>query len=170
MILPPSSTGRFPVRIVKETQPAQSTQTNKPKETQTTKPTKPAMVCSKEDLPSIDEILTRLGLGRDGDKAVKKRFQKIRYEFLTEFIKKNKIDEKSLKEWSEEQCRNTLRKIAKYFLFKGGSALWPDPPHNKSRYIFSKDSKMLVYPFLVSNRPLVYNRRTLIFLSVSWGS
>ncbi|RGP70307.1 hypothetical protein FLONG3_7485 [Fusarium longipes] len=67
---------------------------------------KSATTTSKDELPSMEEILTKLGLGKDCDRAIKKRFQNLRSDCLSEFLKDHKIGEKSLTDWSDQECKN----------------------------------------------------------------
>ncbi|GKU18309.1 unnamed protein product [Fusarium langsethiae] len=148
MALTPPSLGYLPVRAVQESQP-------RPTMTKTKIKTNNAY--SKEKLPSMEEILTKLGLGKDGNKAVRRSFMVLRSEAFKEYLNAHEIAEETPTDWSKEECRSILRQIAYYFLHdKGGSTFWSEPPRKNSRYIFSKDGDRKIILGLITKHFYLY--------------
>ncbi|EKJ68188.1 hypothetical protein FPSE_11655 [Fusarium pseudograminearum CS3096] len=131
------------------------------------RPTRPinANENSKENLPSLEETVTQLGLGKDCAKAARRRFAIIRSESIKYYLKKHQLSEKNLEDWSNQECRSILREIALYFLHdKSGATFWTTPYRLPTlRYVFSKhkpneNEKILellikyLYLFINSNR------------------
>ncbi|QPC75370.1 hypothetical protein HYE68_006122 [Fusarium pseudograminearum] len=130
------------------------------------RPTRPidANEYSKENLASLEETVIQLGLGKDCDKTVRRRFASIRSECIKYYLKKHQLSEKNLEDWSNQECRSILREIALYFLHdKSGTNFWTTPYRLPTlRYVFSKhkpneNEKILelikyLYLFINSNR------------------
>ncbi|KAL6919685.1 hypothetical protein FSST1_003711 [Fusarium sambucinum] len=131
MTLTPPSLGCLPVVEDNESQPRPFT---------TMAITEPTSSHSEEIFPTMEETLDKLGLGKDCDKSIRRRFNHYRVETFKQYKKAHEIPAESLTDWSKEECRNYLRAMVLFFLHEmRGSSFWSQPARKTSQYILSND-------------------------------